>query len=459
MIQITPFAPIFLLLMLIASCGIRGWMFATGIAVFFQSAAPILINAGGRVSGLIPAYGLMFIGLAHVVLSKLRQRGADRPVDASTAPVVWLIAFTLVGVIGAALLPRLFEGQARVMPPAFGLDTGFVERVHPSGRNAIQAIYLLCNLSLLLLCRGFLRSGSVTMREALRGLAFGASISAVLGLYQVAAYQLAWPWPDSVINSNAGVGQLYEQTALGIHRMSSTFLEPSLLGFHFLSAFALFGIGLRHRAVGSLLLLCLLISTSSSAYAGLLLLFPVAVLIYTNPTEGKSALVLILFAVAAACAYVVDLVWMQGAITSSFLTEKLSSASGLDRARTNWVALNTFRDSWGLGVGVGSSRVSGLPMTLASTVGIPGLICLIGFLTSLVRACLKRRDPLGRAFGLAILAMAIVWALSIPDLAEPYAWVLCGLACGLLSMPKALCAADAARDSTLGSPVRSEQLA
>jgi hypothetical protein len=460
MIQITPFALIFLALMLVASCGIRWWMFATGIAVFFQSAAPILIAAGGRVSGLIPAYGLMFVGLIHVILFKLRHRGAERATDASTAPVVWLTAFTTVGVIGAALLPRLFEGNVPVMPPAFGLDTAFVERVHPSGRNSIQSIYLLCNLSLFLICRWSIRSGVVTVRDALRGLAIGAFISAILGLYQVAAYQLSWPWPDSVINSNTGVGQLYQQTAFGIHRMSSTFLEPSLLGFHFLSAFALFGVGLRHRAVGSLLLLCLLISTSSSAYAGLLLLFPVAVLIYGNQRDGKSALVLTLFAVAAGSAYLVDLVWMQGAITSSFFTDKLSSASGLDRARTNWVALDTVRDSWGLGVGVGSSRVSGLPMTLAATVGIPGLVCLIGFLTSLVRACLKRRDELGRAFGLAILALAIVWVLSIPDLALPYAWVLCGLACGLLSVPKAFFSApDAGRNSAFGSPVRSEMLA
>jgi hypothetical protein len=459
MIQVTPFAPIFLALMLIASCGIRGWMFAIGIAVFFQSAAPILITAGGRVSGLNPAYGLMFVGLIHVVLWKLRHRGPERPTDVSTATVVWLTVFTIVAVIGAVLLPRLFEGHARVMPPAYGLDTVFVERVHPSGRNSIQSIYLLCNLALFLICRWLIRSGVVPIGAALRGLSVGVSISALLGLYQLAAYQLSWPWPDSVINSNTGVGQLYDQTAFGIHRMSSTFLEPSLLGFHFLSAFALFGIGLRHRAVGCLLLLCLLISTSSSAYAGLLLLFPLAVLIYGNQADGKSALVLTLFAVAAGSAYLVDLVWMHGAISSSFLTDKLSSTSGLDRARTNWVALNTIRDSWGLGVGVGSSRVSGLPMTLAATVGIPGLVCLIGFLSSLVRACLKRGDPLGRAFALAILALAIVWGLSIPDLALPYAWVLCGLACGLLSVPKAASAAAAAPASAFGSPLRSELLA
>jgi hypothetical protein len=459
MIQVTPFALVFLVLMLVACCGVRHWMFATGIAVFFQSAAPLLITAGGRVSGLMPAYGLMFIGLVHVVLSKLRQRGLDHPKDASTAPVVWLTVFTIIGVIGAALLPRLFEGHARVMPPAYGLDTVFVERVHPSGRNSIQSLYLLCNLSLFLICRWSIRSGAVTIREALRGLAVGVSISAVLGLYQVAAYQFSWPWPSAVINSNIGVGQLYQQTAFGIHRMSATFLEPSLLGFHFLSAFALFGIGLRYRAVGSLLLFCLLISTSSSAYAGLLLLFPVAVLIYGSQADGKSTLVLTLFALAAGSAYLVDLVSMQGAITSSFLTDKLSTASGIDRARTNWVALDTVRDSWGLGVGVGSSRVSGLPMTLAATVGIPGLVCLIGFLTTLVRACLKHRDPLGRAFGLAILALGIVWVLSIPDLALPYAWVLCGLACGLLSVPKALSAPAAGRTSALGSPVRSEVLA
>src|ERR1019366_7476038 len=137
--------------------------------------------------------------------------------------VVWLTVFTIIGVIGAALLPRLFEGHARVMPPGYGLDTVFVERVHPSGRNSIQSIYLLCNLALFLICRWLIRSGVVPIGAALRGLSVGVSISALLGLYQLAAYQLSWPWPDSVINSNTGVVQLYDQTAFGIHRMSSTF--------------------------------------------------------------------------------------------------------------------------------------------------------------------------------------------------------------------------------------------
>jgi hypothetical protein len=74
-------------------------------------------------------------------------------------------------------------------------------------------------------------------------------------------------------------------------------------------------------------------------------------------------------------------------------------------------------------------------MTLLSTMGIPGLICIAGFLFSLIRACLARRESMGNAFALAIAALVIVWTLSIPDLAVPYPWILCGLACGLLSLP------------------------
>jgi hypothetical protein len=446
--HLTPFAPFFLLLLLTACCGIRGWMLATGASAFIQSAAPIMIAAGGRDSGLIPAYGLMFIGLMHVLLLRLRQQGRV-PVsrDASWAPAIWLTAFTLIGVVGAFLLPRLFDGHARVAPPAYGLDRVFVERVHPSGRNLVQSIYLLCNLSLFLICRWVIRAGVVTMQLALRGLAIGACLAAGIGMYQVVAYQCGWPWPSEVINSNTGVGQLYRQTAFGMQRMSASFLEPSLLGFHFLSAFALFGLGLRYRALGALLLLCMLISTSSSAYAGLLLLFPVAVLLLARQSDGRAPLVLAVFAVSVGAAYLADLVWMHGAISNSFLTDKMSSTSGIDRSRTAWLALDTVRDSWGLGVGVGSSRVSGLPMTLASTVGLPGLICLAGFLTRLIGSCLARRDQLGNSFALAIAALIIVWILSIPDLALPYVWILCGLACGLLSLPNSLAAPAAARAS------------
>jgi hypothetical protein len=434
--SLTPFAPVFILLLLIACAGLRGWVIATGIAVYFQAAAPFMIDAGGRFSGLMPSYGLLCIGLLHAVLYQLRiSRRSGRGPDPATSATGWLIVFTVISVAGAVLLPRIFEGQADVLPPAYGMDTLFVERVHPSGRNSIQAFYLLCNLALFLLCRWVIRARLVSLQEAVRGLALGAACSALLGLYQVVGYQLGWPWPHELINSNSGVGQLYNQHAFGLQRMSSTFLEPSLLGFHFLSAFALLGLGLRRRWIGALLLICLLISTSSSGYAGLLLLLPLALWIYRAQLDQRAVLGILLLLLLLGGAYLLDLLWLDGQVTNTFLTGKLSSTSGIDRARTNAVAWHTLIDSWGLGVGVGSSRVSGLPMTLASTTGIPGLLCFIAFLTTLIRACLRRGDADGRAFALAILAIAIVWTISIPDLALPYAWVLCGFAAGLLTLP------------------------
>jgi len=434
MAPFTPFAPIFLVLLIIAAVSVRGWVVAIGIAAFLQSPAPIVVDAGGRLSGIMPAYALLGIGLIHAVLHALRSRSTLKP--ATSDPVVaWLIVFTVIGVVGAIVLPRAFEGLVEVMPSAYGMDTLFIEKVHPSGRNPIQAAYLLFNLVLFLLCRWTVASRLVTVEQAVRGLILGAGCSALLGLYQAIGYQIGLPWPSEVINSNTGVGQLYTQTAFGMRRMSSTFLEPSLLGFHFLSAFALLGLGLRRGWIGGTLLLCLLISTSSSGYAGLLLLCPVALLVGGARTDRRLMLVLVLLVLVIGTAYVVDLLCMDGQITSTFLTEKMTTTSGADRARTNWVALRTVLESWGLGVGVGSSRVSGLPMTLLSTTGVPGFICFAGFLWALVRACLQRGDQYGRAFALAILAMAIVWSLSIPDLALPYAWTLCGFACGLLSLP------------------------
>ncbi len=435
MAPFTPFAPIFLILLIVAAVSVRGWVVAIGIAAFLQSPAPVVVDAGGRLSGIMPAYALLGIGLIHAVLHALRPH--SRPKSAtSDAAVAWLIIFTVIGVVGAIVLPRAFEGSVEVMPPAYGLDTLFVERVHPSGRNSVQAVYLICNLLLFLLCRWTVTSRLITIEQAVRGLILGAGCSALLGLYQAIGYQLGLPWPSEVINSNTGVGQLYNQTAFGMRRMSATFLEPSLLGFHFLSAFALLGLGLRRGWIGGTLLFCLLISTSSSGYAGLLLLCPAALLVGGARTDRRLMLLLVLLLLVIGSAYLLDLLFMDGQIASAFLTEKMTSASGVDRARTNWVALRTVVESWGLGVGVGSSRVSGLPMTLLSTTGAPGLFCFAAFLWTLVRACLRRGDQYGRAFALAILAMAIVWSLSIPDLALPYAWILCGFACGLLSLPR-----------------------
>jgi hypothetical protein len=430
----TAFTPFFFLFVVFALRGIPQWGMATLVASFFQGASPLLVVGGGRVSGIAPAYALLGIGVLHGLLLSFRQRDRHKAALIDDAASVWMLLFTLVGVVGAVFLPRVLDGQVEVLSPRFGLESTFTDRLHPSSGNYIQAFYVTCNCVLFLLLSYFVRIGRMSIEQCLRGLAVGAGLSAAIGLYQVAAYYLYLPWPDGIINSNLGLKQLAEQTAFGMQRMSATFMEPTVMSLHFLGVFALFGLGLRRWRVGGLLLLCLLISTSSNAYAGLFLI----VMLWTAvelPRLGTRILPVVLLMIAAAGAgYLADLIWMDGRLTDHFIAGKLSSGSGMSRAHADYLALQAMLDSYGLGVGVGSARGSSFLTTLAATVGLPGLVCLGGLLFTTLAACFRRpANEQHRAFGYAILAMLISWTLSVPDLALPLGWLVMGIANGMVS--------------------------
>ena len=74
----TAFLPFFLVLVLISLRSANAWAACMGAVAFFQAASPILLVAGGRISGIAPAYGLMFVGLWHVYGHLFARRDLDR---------------------------------------------------------------------------------------------------------------------------------------------------------------------------------------------------------------------------------------------------------------------------------------------------------------------------------------------------------------------------------------------
>lgn len=446
---LTPFFPVFLIFVVYAFRGTSQWATATAIACYFQSASPILLQGGGRLSGLAPAYCLVFVGLWHVywiVRSRARDRGKYFEFPAATW---WLLMFTVVGMAGAVIWPRFFEGSVRVLPTRHGLDSGFLEPVGPSGTNYIQAFYLFCNFVLFALFAYVVQVGAVSREMVLRGVIRGALISVALGIYQIVAYQFGFPWPGGIINSNIGVMQLAEQTAMGLRRMSSTFLEPSQMAMHFLGAFGIAGLGLRRKWPAMLILSALVISTSSTAYFGLVMLLGIWIA-FDLPVRGAKVL-----PIAAAILIVIlggvltDYVVTGGRFVDGLIIRKFEGGSGESRLYADKVALKTFIDSFGMGVGVGSARASSVFATLAATTGLPGLIAFGGFLVTLIRVAGRSRDDEDRALLFGLLGLVVGWAISIPDLSFPLFWMLGGITAGVSGRLKPV---PAVRDLSGGFP-------
>jgi hypothetical protein len=423
----TSFFPIFMLAVAWALRGPVQWAQATAFMAFFQASAPVLLAMGGRAVGLAPAYMLLPIVLIHLI-----RQISPVPVareQKSIALEVWLLGyFTLIGSVGAVLLPRLFASYVKVLPTRFGLDSGFVIPLKPETTNYLQAIYLIFNLCLVIAPITLHKKGFKMSEGIIIGTVAGAVVSALLGFYQVLAYHTGLPWPSDVINSNWGLKQLEDQTMFGFKRMSSTFLEPALLALHFLAAFGLMMLGQKRWKAGVIVLLALLLSTSSTAYVGFILMMTVWMALNYKTLNAQT------FKVAAAVVLLVgivigaDLFTTGGQYAENLLLKKMSAGSGEVRLNADALAWQSLRDSFGMGVGVGSLRASSLIATLFASVGIPAALCFAGFIGMVLFKLSKSPNPNASGLLFCMIGVLSAWAISIPDWSMPVFWLIAGAA-------------------------------
>ena len=432
--ELTAFFPFFLLLLAWAARSERHWLAATGFSCFLQGASPFILTAGGRLAGVAPAYLLVFVGMYHMLCTPapLGARFRREP-QRWSLPHIWLWLFTLVGVAGALLLPRVFQGVAHAMDTRSSINSAALYAVMPSSTNFIQAFYLLLNLALFSLASRFVKRDNEGIRHGLRGVALGLAFACALGVYQLVAFHTGLPWPAEVINSNTGVGQFPEQMAGSIKRITSTFWEPSLLGYNFVGCIGLFLMGRRHVWLGVAALCVMLLSTSSLGYFGFL-----ALLIVWLAIDRRSAMSVKLkvfgAVVAVATLFILaDYLTLDGEVLDTMVLNKGDSSSGVGRAAADRFALQTFLESGGFGVGVGSARASSFVATLLATTGFPGLIAFVGFAVSLVLACRRSRDPQAMQLCYGLLGFLIVWAIAIPDSVQALFWFIAGIAAGHVS--------------------------
>jgi hypothetical protein len=428
-VVLTPFFPIFLVMLIIAFRSPKSWVVVSLVASVFQGATPILLAAGGRPAGINPAYVLLIAGVWHwfgIQLKSLNHGGGKASAMKLDRSFFFLAFFTVVGVGGALLLPRIFDGSVRILPTRLGLDSGQTEMVAPSGTNYIQSFYLFCNFALAGLVYYFRRCGLFNDADFARALKIAVLVVLGIGFYQLAAFWAALPWPDAVINSNIGVKQLYEQTALGVRRMSATFLEPSFLAMHMLIVFGYFGLGLGRWLIAALIGLALLASTSSSAYVGLLVLVAIWAAWDAKRIGWKLLPALLLVCGVAVALLALDYVVFEGQFFQRLVFDKLDAGSGKVRQYADYLALKTFSDSYGLGVGVGSTRASSFLATLLATTGIIGFLSFVALFFSIFSGLLCRHDE-DRAIRYALVAACVGWLLSVPDIALPMVWIFVGV--------------------------------
>jgi hypothetical protein len=426
----TEFAPIFLCLFVFALFGVNNFARALGVSSFFAAASPILLSTGGRVAGIPPAYLIMFIGLAHVYMRLFSKRYlVHHKKGFYQLEVKVLFAFTIIAIAGAIILPRIFAGDVDILDPKKGLDSGFTEPLSPKGTNYTQAFYLVCIFLLFSSLRYLLSEGLMKRDAIFQGILFGGGVSLCLGFYQIIAYQFNLPWPNNVINSNLGLPQsTVEQTLFGIKRVSSTFSEPSIMAVHFVSIFGFFALGLKNYLAAGLFLIIIILTTSSTAYFGIIILFALWALLDIRRNIKTVMLLSFLLFSCVVFAIILDNEITNGQILRTMLLEKAEGQSAKVRMYADTLALGAFLDSWGLGVGAGSMRSSSFFTTALATYGLVGTLALAIFWGVVLISCLRSHNKLDRAIFFGIFGFMSGWLLSVPDINFSLIWLFAATA-------------------------------
>ncbi len=389
----TYFAAIVLLAGFFSSTrGVITWQVV--LTVFGAAAAVSLPALGG--AAISPATAMLPFVLYRAYVERDRQTFGTLSV-----PSVYLASLMLWAVLAATLMPRLFEGQVQV----FAVDRASVAGVialsplRPVSGNLTQSAYALGDLAVFLAVRGLLRREDrlVVFQDAVLLLSVIDIAAAFIDLAEHAGLP-----PVLELVRTAGFTVFTGVETGGLARIQGTFAEASAFGGFTLPLFAFSFYLWQHRvratysgAVAFVSLTLLLISTSGTAYVGLAaygayIAFNVlSDLLRHRPIPRAGSIVLGVAVALLVIGSVAVFVPVVSARVSEFFemttVGKVGSESGRERGSWNEQGWLNFVDTYGLGVGTGSTRVSSYPLVLLSNVGALGFLLFALFMREVLR--------------------------------------------------------------------------
>ena len=363
---------------------------------FGSTAAMTLSSLGGST----PLIYTVFAALLVTAVTARRYVWFELGSVLGSVRPIWILASLMTyAVIGAWLLPRLFAGQAVVFVQSKTRSAVVEASLAPVSANTSQTGYfILGGLTAIALCMLLLHSDRIDQLR--RGSFLWCGLHAGMGLIDffgkcAGAGDLLAPI------RTAAYALLTDAVEAGFARITGAFSEASSFAGASLSCLAFCytywrktGSRLAQWLSGILLFLTIL-STSSTAYAGLALLcIPVAVSMSASVLKGRVErqeilitvlMVMGVFAIMGISLYRPDALDPFVRLINSTIINKADSASGHERTYWNVKSLQSFVDTSGLGVGFGSSRASSWPIAVLSQLGLFGSLMMAMLLGVLAR--------------------------------------------------------------------------
>lgn len=324
---------------------------------------------------------------------------------------VWLVlALILYTGMGAILLPRLFAGQTSVFLASHTKGGVYEQPLAPSSANITQAGYFILGCLVFFAVCLLLRRGT-RLRNLGQGYFLLSSLIAAFGMIDLVA-KLAGAGDILMPIRTASYEMLTDVHEAGFARIVGAYPEASSFGGAALAGLA-FAYGYWRETsseyalcLGLLLLALLLLSTSSTAYAGLAIVsLPVAFSVTKSFLASRVSVqdmfivtmsVLLLIVVMALGIFQPHVFDPVTRLFDNTVLSKMQSSSGQERMYWNTKAIQSFFDTMGLGVGIGSSRASSWPIALLSQMGLPGTLATITLVGVLARSLHDMRSRLDR---------------------------------------------------------------
>jgi hypothetical protein len=384
--------------------------FAVGIASLFLSPTFIIycffmstllgaaaaFNLSGAGISIPPAHIIFVFLFIRLFFPREIQQNVLQSIGVGR-PAFWLAITLATSLVTTYFMPRLFQGEIFVFPVR--AQYAGLAPLEPATSNFTQSAYFIADATCFAILSGYAetRGGIKVLINA--GLA-AATLNIVFAGLDLFTYFTGTAELLSPIR-NASYSMLVETDMGGFKRIVGSFTEASSFGgmtigyFAFTSRLWLLGSYPRFSGILALLsLIAILFATSSTGYVGLAGYLAVTYVeiflrVMSRPSTRQMQLFILiapplLLVVGLAIALSDSVSGSARELSDMFLFEKLSSSSGIERSTWNMAALQSFFDTYGLGVGNGSGRASSFAIAVLSNLGIFGLVPFTIFLLKIL---------------------------------------------------------------------------
>jgi hypothetical protein len=437
-------APLLALITLTALFRSHRLIEVTAILCVLPVVSAIDLPFGEGLYSIPPSFlGALILLPCAVVHGHLQGHGLPlRVIFRMYSPLVW---FTVFAVLSSVLVPLVLAGEYQT---AQAMDNSGIAPLAWGRMNVTQSVYIVVLATFAIVVSCELTGRREAIRRSVNAFIVCGYLAGAIAAYHFFSERFGWYFPFDLLYSRpearnlAFYGRAFQVGGVAIRQVFGSFSEPStlaqfMLGTGFGAGYWWMRGGAPRRVKGLAILsfATLLATVSSTAYAGLAVgsILLVAHLAMSGRLRLAAVALGVIVSLAAAIVWAFgeqelsDFRTLANNLLDLALFTKRDSLSFQVRWLVDSVALDGFLDTYGLGLGWGSTRGSSLLIHLLGNVGAIGILLLLWFGWNIRRRL--RGDVTGIA-GFVVAALCgnlLGGIISVPDINAVSLWLLVGI--------------------------------